>query len=119
MYFKLIAKSVNPCNPNPCGENASCKKHPKSEHASNCVCIKGYFGDPFSSCQKPECTLKSNCSANRVCRNQKCVDPCQEVCGINAVCSISNHVPRCHCPQGYIGNPSVSCKLSNVFLLFS
>ena len=115
-FFTLIETPIDPCNPNPCGENASCKKHPKSERASNCVCIKGYFGNPFSSCQKPECTLNSNCSAKRICRNQKCVDPCPGVCGNNTVCSVSNHVPSCHCRQGYSGNPSVSCKLSNYFL---
>ena len=69
----------------------------------------------FSSCQKTECIQNNVCPANRVCRNQKCVNPCPGLCGINAGCSISNHVPRCHCLQGYVGNPSVSCKLSMNF----
>ena len=117
MYFKLIAKSVNPCNPNPCGENAICQKHPKSRQASNCACIKGYVGDPFTSC-RPECTQNKDCPANRVCKNQKCVNPCNGFCGANIVCSVSNHVPSCHCRQGYTGNPSVSCKLSKIFCVW-
>ena len=92
--------------------------HPTREHAATCVCDKGYFGDPLSLCQKPECTLNKNCPANRVCRNQNCVDPCPGLCGTNAVCSISKHLPTCDCPQGYTGNPSVSCKLSKIFFTF-
>ena len=116
MYFKLIAKSINPCNPNPCGENAICKKHPKSQQASNCACIKGYVGDPFSSC-RPECTQNNDCPTNSECKNEKCVNPCTGFCGNNTVCSVSNHVPSCHCRQGYMGNPSVSCKLSKILFI--
>ena len=120
----MIETPIDPCNPNPCGENASCKKHPKSERTSNCVCNKGYFGDPFSSCQKPECSLNNNCPTNRVCRNQKCVDPCPGFCGFNTICSVSNHVQSCDCLKGYNRNPTCralhckeSCKLSKIVLL--
>ena len=110
----MIETPIDPCNPNPCGENAICNKHPKSDLASNCACIKGYFGDPFSSCQ-PECTQNNDCPTNSECKNQKCVNPCIGFCGNNTVCSVSNHVPRCHCQQGYTGNATVSCKLSKIF----
>ena len=123
MFFTLIETPINPCNPNPCGENAICNKHPNRDHAATCACIKGYFGDPFSSC-RPECTQNSDCPTNRVCRNQKCVNPCSGFCGINMICSVSNHVPSCDCLQGYERNPkcrdtncTVSCKLSKIFLL--
>ena len=115
---------MNPCHPSPCGENAICNKHPNREHTATCVCIKGYFGDPFSLCQKPECTLNINCPTNRVCRNQKCVDPCQGFCGDNAICSVLNHVPSCDCPEGYKRHPTwmtsryiLSCKISKIFVL--
>ena len=114
--FTLIETPIDPCDPNPCGENAECNKHPNSEQASNCVCIKGYFGDPFSSCQ-PECTQNNDCPTNSQCKNQKCVNPCTGFCGNNTVCSVSKHVPSCHCQQGYVGNASVSCKLSKTFFL--
>ena len=114
-FFSVIEKPTHPCFPNPCGFNAKCNMHSTSEHASTCVCIKGYFGDPFSFCQKPECNLNKNCPADRVCRNQFCVNPCPGLCGTNAVCSISKHLPNCDCLQGYTGNPLVSCKLSKIF----
>ena len=123
-FYLLIETPINPCHPSPCGENAICNKHPNREHTATCVCIKGYFGDPFSLCQKPECTLNNNCPTNRVCRNQKCVDPCPGFCGINTVCSVSNHVQSCDCLKGYNRNPTCralhckeSCKLSKIVLL--
>lgn len=113
MFFPLIETPVDPCYPSPCGDNAICNKHRTRERAATCVCIQGYFGDPFLSC-RPECTQNNDCPTNRVCKNQKCVDPCPGLCGINAVCSVSNHRPSCDCLQGYTGNPSVSCNLSKI-----
>ena len=113
-FFPLIDTPVDPCYPSPCGDNAICNKHRTRERAATCVCIEGYFGDPFLSC-RPECTQNNDCPTNRVCKNQKCVDPCPGLCGINAVCSVSNHRPSCDCLQGYTGNPSVSCNLSKIF----
>ena len=110
MNFFVLEQPVDPCTPSPCGDNALCQRHQR-ERAATCACIQGYFGDPFLAC-RPECTQNPDCPRNRVCRNQKCVDPCPGLCGINAVCSISNHVPSCDCLQGYTGNPSVACNPS-------
>ena len=110
MSFFVLEQPVDPCTPSPCGDNALCQRHQR-ERAATCACIQGYFGDPFLAC-RPECTQNPDCPRNRVCRNQKCVDPCPGLCGINAVCSISNHVPSCDCLQGYTGNPSVACNPS-------
>ena len=101
--------NIDPCTPSPCGDNALCKRHQSSNRAATCECIQGYFGDPFLSC-RPECTQNPDCPSTKICSNQKCVDPCPGLCGINAVCRVSNHVPRCDCLQGYTGNPSVSCN---------
>ena len=123
MLTNSIETTRNPCDPSPCGVNANCKKHPSKEHASTCVCMKGYLGNPFLACH-PECTENTHCTSNRVCRNQKCVNPCLGFCGINAICSILNHVPSCDCPQGYERHPTwmtsryiLSCKISKIFLL--
>ena len=66
-FFSLIETPINPCNPSPCGSNAICKKHPNRDHAATCVCIKGYFGDPFSSCLKPGCATKNGPVAKKPC----------------------------------------------------
>lgn len=43
------------------------------------------------------------------CVNNKCVDPCPGVCGINAQCNVYNHAPNCNCLPGYTGNALSSC----------
>ena len=123
-FFTSIETSIHPCFPNPCGENASCKKHPKKDHAAACVCMKGYFGDPFTLCQ-PECTQDNDCPTNRACRNQKCVDTCPGFCGDNAFCTILNHVQSCDCLEGYESSTTcrashckASCKLSKIFCYY-
>lgn len=54
--------------------------------------------------------MNSDCSSNRACINQKCVDPCPGTCGINAECSVVNHSPLCSCHPGYVGNPISGCS---------
>lgn len=40
---------------------------------------------------------------------KKCVDPCEGTCGLNAICSVYNHIPMCSCNPGFIGNSFVLC----------
>uniref|UniRef100_A0A1A9ZCQ5 EGF-like domain-containing protein n=1 Tax=Glossina pallidipes TaxID=7398 RepID=A0A1A9ZCQ5_GLOPL len=98
---------LTPCNPSPCGANAECRER---NSAGSCTCIEGYFGDSYSGC-RPECVVNSDCPRDKSCNNNKCTDPCPGVCGINAECRISNHVPTCHCSPGYTGNPLSSCRV--------
>lgn len=95
-------KPYNPCDPSPCGGNAICDN-------AICTCVSGYFGDPYIGC-RPECTMNTECSPSKACLNNKCVDPCANICGPQATCVVSNHIPSCACPQGYIGDPFVSCR---------
>ncbi|KAJ6647058.1 hypothetical protein Bhyg_02276, partial [Pseudolycoriella hygida] len=95
----------NPCNPSPCGANAVCKER---NGAGSCSCIPDYFGDPYSGC-RPECIQDSECDRTRACVNNKCVDPCIGVCGINAECRVQNHSPNCVCIPGFTGNPIGVC----------
>lgn len=95
----------NPCNPSPCGMNAICHER---NGAGSCVCVEGYFGDPYSGC-RPECVLNTDCPRDQVCTNNKCRDPCPGTCGINAECNVFNHVAMCSCLPGYTGNPQRSC----------
>lgn len=93
---------TDPCNPSPCGSNADCRD-------GICTCQRNYFGDPYVNC-RPECTTNSECSPNRACSNQRCIDPCPGTCGQNAECSVINHIPTCSCPRGLEGDPFVVCR---------
>lgn len=70
-----------------------------------------YVGNPYVSC-RPECTTHSECSpAKPACLYQKCVNPCDGVCGVNADCNLRGITPVCSCPKHMTGNPFVSCRL--------
>lgn len=96
-----------PCNPSPCGINAVCKER---AGAGSCLCMPEYHGDPYVEC-RPECVLNSDCAKTKACVNNKCVDPCPGVCGIDAECHVYNHIPVCNCITGYTGNPSTRCHV--------
>ena len=57
------------------------------------------------------CRSDNECSPREACINDQCVDACSLTqCGINALCDADGyHRARCYCPDGYIGNPQVSC----------
>lgn len=100
------------CRPNPCAANAECKD-------GVCSCISDYIGNPYFGCH-PECVLNTECTWNKACINQKCVDPCANMCGREALCSVINHIPMCDCPYGYTGNAYVACtKIESMSFLFS
>lgn len=94
----------DPCQPSPCGPNSRCRN--VNEKAS-CSCLSTYQGTP-PDC-RPECIVNTECPMNRACINQRCVDPCPGVCGINAKCDSLSHSPFCSCGPGQIGDPFVKC----------
>lgn len=98
---------VTPCQPNPCGANAVCRQ---VNNAGSCQCLPEYYGNPYEGC-RPECVLSSDCPSNRACQNQKCVDPCPGVCGLNAICNTINHLPTCNCLSEYVGDPYRYCQI--------
>lgn len=99
------------CTRNPCGVNAVCKE---LNNAGSCTCIPNYYGDPYISC-RPECVMNSECPSDKACINTKCRDPCPGVCGSNALCSVINHSPSCHCLEGFRGNAFESCSRVPVY----
>ena len=105
--FTAIAPVVfdDPCVPNPCGPNS----HPPRIVGSRCqcTCLPEMIGSP-PNC-RPECVINSECPSDKACINRKCQDPCPGLCGVNAYCSVRNHIPICICNQGYIGDPFSSC----------
>ena len=100
------ARPLNPCNPPPCGPGAQCK-----QQGSNavCSCPPNYLGDPYSAC-RPECVQNSECPRDKSCINNRCVNPCPGVCGLNAECRVINHSPVCSCIEGYAGDASSACR---------
>ena len=74
-----------------------------------CVCLPDYRGDPYIGC-RPECVMNNDCLRNQACIRQKCTDPCINICGLNALCTVVNHIPTCTCPTGMVGNAFVACN---------
>lgn len=105
--IELEKEPINPCEPSPCGPNAICQQR---DNVGACICIDDYHGNPYEGCQ-PECILSSDCPTNKACVRNKCEDPCPGVCGIQAQCSVINHIPTCTCQPGYVGDPFNICSL--------
>lgn len=95
----------DPCSPSPCGPNAQCRQ---VNGAPSCSCLPEYIGAP-PNC-RPECTISAECSSNKACIRQKCIDPCPGSCGLNALCNVINHTPTCTCPENYVGDPFTQCR---------
>lgn len=98
------AAPIDSCRPNPCGSNALCSN-------GACSCQLGYHGDPYFGC-RPECVYNTDCASDKICQQNKCVNPCIGTCGVNAICDIINHIPMCTCPKGMSGNAFVECRPS-------
>lgn len=88
-----------------CGPNAVYREQ---NGVGACVCMQNYFGDPFIGC-RPECLQNSDCAFNMACINSKCIDPCNNACGLNAECACVNHNPMCYCNLGFTGNALYGC----------
>ncbi|XP_046465435.1 neurogenic locus notch homolog protein 3 isoform X1 [Neodiprion pinetum] len=97
-------KCENPCQ---CGDGANCEV---INHRPKCTCPNNWLGSPYVAC-RPECTYHSDCPQSKpACLNQKCANPCEGVCGINANCQLRDITPICSCPKDMTGDPFVSCR---------
>lgn len=95
-----------PSRPSPCGPNAECKL---IDDEGTCACLESIIGHP-PFCRGSTCASNKDCADNIVCIRKKCIDPCPGLCGVNAVCNVSNHFPECKCPENYSGDPYAGCK---------
>lgn len=95
----------DPCYPTPCGPNSLCRNN---NGVPSCSCQPKYIGAP-PNC-RPECTINQDCVSNLACIKEKCQDPCAGACGLNAMCTVRNHVATCICVEGYRGDPFALCQ---------
>lgn len=111
MVWYLLALPMvvedEPCSPGPCGANAQCRI---LSSLPVCACLPGLVGNPYIGC-RPECQRDLDCSLDRSCEGQRCVDPCPGTCGHRASCMVLNHHPICSCKAGYTGDPHTACTL--------
>ena len=57
-----------------------------------------------------ECAADDDCSDDRACFNDRCVNPCvSDACGRGALCRTSNHKAVCNCPSGYTMDGNGNC----------
>lgn len=97
---------IDACRGNPCGPNSQCRDN---NGAASCSCLPGFVGSA-PAC-RPECVVSSECSLDKACVNQKCVNPCaSNICGTNSECRVKNHSPICTCRYGFTGNPFTICS---------
>ncbi|GLH00239.1 Neurogenic locus Notch protein, partial [Gryllus bimaculatus] len=99
---------ADPCASTRCGLNAECRAD--TFHRARCYCLPGHRGDPWTRCDRPQCTDDAHCPDNLACVGERCENPC--VCAPNALCSVAAHRPTCRCPPGYTGNPNTLCVLA-------
>lgn len=101
---KVDRRPENPCIPSPCGPNSLCQV---KQGRPVCSCVANYIGSP-PYC-RPECTLNSECPADKACIQEKCQSPCANTCGHNARCAVIAHSAYCSCEDGYEGDAFFGC----------
>ena len=94
------------CKSSPCGQFATCRITYAGD--VQCECLPDHIGQP-PLCH-PECKSNYDCHSDQACINDKCENPCQGACGLNADCQVVNHSPRCTCSKSYAGDPYDTCS---------
>lgn len=102
----MVPIATNPCLPSPCGPFSQCQN---INDVPSCSCLPQYSGSP-PNC-RPECLINTDCSSDKACINEKCIDPCPGSCGMNAECRVQSHVSICTCLEGYTGDPFTTCTI--------
>jgi len=103
--FRCAEEQRDPCDPNPCGLNTVCTS---DGERAQCRCADNYIGSPLTQCRR-ECEIDNECAHDQVCSNYKCENPCENLCGDNAKCTVRNHRATCSCPEDFLGDPFTRC----------
>lgn len=83
--------------------------HPSTVSLLN-ICLISVSSPPIPK-PVPECYSDDECSYDKACLNERCINPClrDRPCGIGAFCSVNNHKAVCTCPIGFEGSPHTEC----------
>jgi hypothetical protein len=59
------------------------------------------------------CSFDGDCPDHAACEKRLCINPCaiRDPCAFGADCLVVNHRSVCTCPDGYIGSPTIDCRL--------
>ena len=95
-------RCTDPCTDASCGAGAECRV---VNHEPVCRCPSGYQGDPTDravGCFRPQCSKDTDCPADRLCDDFRCVNPCDFVrsCG-RGNCQVQDHRAVCFCNPGF------------------
>lgn len=91
------------CTPNPCHPTAICLAG--SSNNPVCQCPPNHVGDPYGTtgCQlEGHCSKDRDCPVHSICQSGKCLNPCDNACGQNALCEIINGEPICKCIHKFV-----------------
>lgn len=103
--------SSDPCRPSPCGPNTRCTVN--KNNIAQCRCLANFKPDrhTINGCI-PQCVRDIDCGPGSRCLAgvNKCARICDtNTCGIDAICTPQRSRPVCSCPDGFEGNPDISC----------
>ncbi|XP_014478673.1 PREDICTED: fibrillin-1-like [Dinoponera quadriceps] len=94
--------AVEACRSDSCHPTALCVVGPTNNPV--CKCPPNHVGDPYVNGCQPEgyCTGPKDCPVHSVCHEHRCVNPCEDACGLNALCEIVNGQPSCRCIHRFV-----------------
>lgn len=95
--------AIETCNANVCHPTAICEA---KNSGPVCKCPPNFIGDPYSAgCRmqiEGDCPRGDiDCPVDSVCHQGKCINPCLEACGTNALCKVIDRKPVCSCPERF------------------
>lgn len=102
------------CSSSSCHPSAICEM---SNAGAICKCPSKHIGDPYTKgCilqVEGECPKgNKDCPNGFICKKNKCINVCENACGPNSLCKISNGNPECSCPAKLLslaGNAKNGC----------
>lgn len=66
---------------------------------------------------RPACLTNTDCTTDEFCdvKEMKCVKACQDyMCGLNSICTVSDHISYCSCQEGYFPQARIGCREKEV-----